>query len=219
MNYLCIGLEAYLNRFNQFIDTGLFESSVDWLMATEYFLLPLKAEVFVHIVLVNDEIVLALPLIHSFKRDKSKVLSSLSSFYTSTADPIYMAEKSEQQHFNFLFENISQLQNWHQIQLGPLSTQSDFIQFDFDYFSQVKVFSETKNWYQKGIISYEQYYQHLPSRLKNTIKRKTKQINANKNFQIEFVNDPINFSTLFIDYQYIYQKSWKEAEFSFDFIE
>jgi hypothetical protein len=80
-------------------------------------------------------------------------------------------------------------------------------------------FSKTDNIYQENIYDYQAYYQQRPSQLRNTIKRREKKLKKAHNYRIEIITELADFSAAFNAYKLIYQQSWKNDEFSYNFIE
>ena len=75
------------------------------------------------------------------------------------------------------------------------------------------------NWYLKlEGRNFQEYYQSRPSRLKNTIERKSRQLKKSHGLQIKLVQTEAELQTAAAEYEHVYQSSWKQAEAHPNFI-
>jgi hypothetical protein len=203
----------------------LFELTLPWLAATEEFMLPENSQVIVHCLyhtITGQERVLniAWPLIHSLSgesKSSSEKITSLTSFYSSVAEPIFFNSPSKEAMYQLL-SNIDKKHHWHSMQLGAFE-EGIVAQALVEYFPYQRIFSKTDNVYQTGISDYASYYQQRPSQLRNTIKRREKKLAKAHQYRTEIITDINAFSATFTAYKMIYQHSWKGDEYSFNFIE
>lgn len=203
----------------------LFELTLPWLAATEAFMLPENSQVIVHCLYHTSKgqepvLSIAWPLVHSInsknKLSKQKI-TSLTSFYSSVAEPIFFISPSKE-NLHQLFFYIAQEHQWHSMQLGAFE-EGLVAQALLEYFPYQRIFSKTDNVYQTGISDYASYYQQRPSQLRHTIKRREKKLTKVHQYRTEIITSIEAFSAAFMAYKTIYQQSWKGDEFSFDFIE
>lgn len=65
---------------------------------------------------------------------------------------------------------------------------------------------------------FDSYWQRRPSQLKNTYKRKLKQFSKMPDARMCIIDSVTDLESGFKDYEEVYRKSWKSAEYSSDFI-
>jgi hypothetical protein len=202
----------------------LFELTLPWLAATEEFMLPENSQVIVHCLyhtITGQEPVLkiAWPLVHSLNdsyESSNKKINSLTSFYSSIAEPIFFISPCKEA-MHQLLSNIDKHYQWHSMQLGDFD-EGIVEQALLAYFPYQRLFSKTDNVYQTDIIDYSSYYQQRPSQLRNTIKRREKKLTKAHQYRIEIITNVEGFDLAFSAYKTIYQQSWKGDEYSFEFI-
>jgi hypothetical protein len=69
------------------------------------------------------------------------------------------------------------------------------------------------NWYLKlNGRSYQEYFDSLPSRLKNTLQKKIRQSEKRKDLSIRLLQTTGELDLAMADYEQVYQSSWKQAE-------
>ena len=201
----------------------LFELTLPWLIATEQFMLPENSQVFVHCLYQKREgqqpvLSIVWPLVHIEQNRSSKAqITSLTSFYSSIAEPIFFASP-DKQNLHQLFTYIAHHHQWQSMHLGAFE-EGIISQALTEYFPYQRLFSKTDNVYQAGISDYASYYQQRPSQLRNTIKRREKKLTKAHQYRTEIITELSGFSAAFAAYKTVYQQSWKGDEFSFDFIE
>lgn len=217
--YRELSLADFIRLFQQNIPKArLFELTLPWLAATANYMVSTN-KVVVHCLYKKEhaddtQILLAWPLVHNIT---TKQISSLTSFYSAVAEPIFF-EKPNKVALQALTSQIEKNSLWHSMLLGPL--ESGLAQESInDYFAFKRIFSESENIYQEGIVDYQQYYQQRPSQLRNTIKRRQQKLTKLHQYRIEIITTLAAFSQAFDAYKAIYQQSWKGDEFSYDFIE
>ncbi len=214
----------------------LFELSLPWLKATYDFMLPAGAELIVHCLFTDKSVqssadkpgplLVALPLIHH-----SKKISSLSSFYSAVTEPLFSQVSFDKEDDNLtvleylesLLMFIKQHSTWHQMHIGSIDKNALLAKSIEQVFPselmQRRIYSLSDNYYQENITDFSNYYQHLPSQLKNTVKRRTTKLSKQYNYSIDIIATIDDFPLAFAAYQEIYQQSWKGEEYSFAFIE
>ncbi|MEW6994898.1 GNAT family N-acetyltransferase [Colwelliaceae bacterium MEBiC 14330] len=215
--------ELSLADFSKLFQHGLpqarlYELTLPWLAATANHMVNTE-QVIVHCLYKRvsqgeAQILIAWPLVHN---DLTKQISSLTSFYSAIAEPIFF-EKPNKINLHQLLSYVEQSSPWRSLLLGPFD--SGLMQNSVrDYFPFQRVFSQSDNIYQEGIVDYQQYYQQRPSQLRNTIKRRQQKLTQVHQYRIEIITSLSAFSRAFDAYKTIYKQSWKGNEFSYDFIE
>ena len=203
----------------------LFELSLPWLEATKNFMLESTDKLIVHCLFnAKQVLIIALPLVYE---KNGRRIKSLSSFYSAIAEPLYFTqqnmkgnEQALMQLFGFIEQDfIDNKVSWQSMQLGSFDQDSAVENAIVGHFPAHKIFSQTDNIYQTALNDFEQYYQQRPSQLRNTIKRRSKKLAKEHQYDISIITKLTDFSLAFEHYKSIYQQSWKGEEYSFDFIE
>jgi len=205
---------------NDLCSPELFEQTIAWQQAVSQIAASRGHDIIVHCLFKADKLLLAWPLVH--KVDVSTLyvnLLSLTSVYSAESEPLYTKKGHGHEYFNILFSHVCKKHSWYGMQLGAFNEQRSTYNEIVEQCKYVKTFSKTDNWYEDNIRSFEQYYDGRSSRLKNTVKRKTKQLAKKYDYQIKIISCEKRFGLFFPQYKAIYQKSWKGEEFSYDFIE
>jgi hypothetical protein len=216
--YRELSLAEFIDQYESCVPKArLFELTLPWLVATQDFMLPVNSEVIVHCLFEekHGQALVAWPLVHNTSVKPN--ISSLTSFYSSVAEPIFFIE-SNREYLRKLLSSITQTYPWHTMQLGAFS-EGVLTETLKEHFPYLCLFANTHNIYQKDILDYQSYYQQRPSQLRNTLKRREKKLAKSHQYRIEIVTDIDSFPLAFLAYKAIYQQSWKGDEYSFDFIE
>lgn len=152
-----------------------------------------------------------------------RALFSLSTYYSSLYAPL--VDHSEQDDaLTTLFKSLKEAnQGWESLRLNPLPNEQPIYSatiralkcagwWAFPYFC-------FGNWYLsvEG-RRYDQYFQELPSRLRNTIKRKSKQFFGFAGGRLEVITGGDSIELAIEAYNRIYRSSWKKPEPFPDFI-
>lgn len=224
-SYRELSLAEFIDQYESSMPRAkLFEQTLPWLSATQEFMFCEDEQVIVHCLLqeyIEQEsvVVLAWPLVHKGK-SKSHI-SSLISFYSSVAEPIYFTETSKH-HLQSLLTYITQSHPWKTMLLGSFTEgnteEADVTEVLTQYFPYQRTFSKTENIYQQGICDYDSYYQQIPSQLRNIIKRREKKLAKRHQYRTEIISEQTSFTLEFSAYKEIYRQSWKGDEASFEFI-
>ncbi|MCJ8322132.1 MAG: GNAT family N-acetyltransferase [Colwellia sp.] len=215
--YKQITLVEFLNHQVLSAPLELFELSQTWLLATEQFMLPNNAEVIVHCMFDKEQLVVTWPLVHH-----SDKVFSLTSFYSAITQVYYSSKLSgvtKTKVFHQLIEHINSQGNWDQMLLGPISQFDESALIIEKTFKYQRIYNQSVNFFESNIQSFEHYHTERPSQLRNTIKRREKKLSRAHKYHIEIITSEALFDKYFVDYQDIYQQSWKGEEYSFDFIE
>jgi len=178
----------------------------------------LEQNVFQHSVIIftvssNDAVpLLVLPCYEV--EAKGKHLHSLANYYSALFMPVYASDYAQPGDlFNALFKEINRY-NYQSITLQPMDNGSvDYVML-MQSLKQNGYFTEPffcfANWYEiLGSALFSDYYQHRPSKLTNTIRRKEKKLT---DLQIVITSDYEQIKQLYPSYKDIYSSSWKVEE-------
>jgi hypothetical protein len=148
---------------------------------------------------------------------KPAIIRSLSNFYTSLYAPIASNGATE----GLLAQALLAIKNsplaWDAIHFSPLSLEHDsfaalFKALKSHGFITFKYFCFV-NWHMLvNGRSYDEYFNGLPSRLKNTVKRKRKQFLSTVGARLEIITDGDKLDLAIADYTKVYNTSWKVQE-------
>jgi len=199
---------------------ALAEHSFYWLKATIEHLIENPQAVSWHCLFSSDgkKIYIALPLIAQ-KKFGMVSYHSTSSCYTNSIRPLVFTVGDTETLFSSLLNEIKNTRKCDQLRLGPVTEKEALYNAVITSAPLHTFFAQSDNGYTNELSSVESYTQARPSQLKNTIKRKTKKLDKENDWSIEYATDVNSFNLLFNAYKEIYQSSWKGEEFSFAFIE
>ena len=112
---------------------------------------------------------------------------------------------------------IDDTSHWDCIDLHPMavdSMQFASIQRGFrDAGALTQTYFCYGNWYLKlEGRNFREYFESLPSRLRNTIDRKSRQLEKSHALQIKLVQTEAELQTAAAAYEQVYQTSWKQSE-------
>lgn len=153
-----------------------------------------------------------LPLIEK-QEHGVKVLSCFSNYYTPYIGLICDKAKSND-YFQLILENGHQyFSRFDKIDILPIApSQLETISPALKRIGFVEDrYQFSKNWRELGIQSYEQFVEKISSSLRSTIKRKKKKLTPEAGYEVKEITAD-NAEQLIIDYQRVYEKSWKVNE-------
>ena len=231
-NYSCRCLSeidsiAYLKNHDKNVKQRGYEQSVSWLLLhIEYFLGDKES---FQLLLISDQDsrdLAFLPLCISYKSPKRiHSIRPLSSYYTSEYSPVLLSEYCS---FPGLADAVAcwLLKNalpWDSFHFGPFSPTSEFAQALFNGVGQYGLFAKNYYWFDNWYLncssrSFEQYYNGLPSRLKNTISRRRKKFEKQGTISFRIYSRPEEISQAVQEFESVYKASWKKPEGKPDFI-
>ena len=156
----------------------------------------------------------------------SRKLVAAANYYSALFAPLLTGHDSStaQQQLSALVAAIGQAKpGWDTIDLHPLEQTAPSFALLLRAFADANMpaFSYfcAGNWFlDVGKRSYAEVFAALPSRLKNTIKRKSGQLNRAARLELVIASTPDEVSRLIGGYRQIYQQSWKQPEPFPDFI-
>ncbi|MEH6648946.1 MAG: GNAT family N-acetyltransferase [Motiliproteus sp.] len=157
----------------------------------------------------------------TFHGVKVRKLTGLSNYYSPIFDVILdrkriSREQAYAQFISYIWKNVK---NWDLIDIHPITAESrdDLLKnmrlkfIAFDYYI-------TQNYYHQRCESYKSYLADRPSRIVNTLKRKSKKLKTAEGYSIAVYSSPKEIESKLKDYHRIYSKSWKIDEPYPDFI-
>ena len=112
---------------------------------------------------------------------------------------------------------------WHRLDFRPMAYGSAcFASFERILRKSgkaVQPYFISRNWHlEVEGRSYQQYYKELPSRLKNTLQRKSRQLSKQHTLRMDIITSDHGLEEAINAYQNIYAASWKDPEPYTDFI-
>lgn len=151
-------------------------------------------------------------------------LQAQANYYSALAGPLMVDPVADQRDLPALMAAIvAERPRYSRIDLHPLARE----EAGFAALHQalrscglaVRPYYCFGNWYlDVAGRSYDQYHATLPSRLRNTLARKSQQLRAAGDVEITIIEQGAALERGIADYQAVYQASWKQAEPYPDFI-
>ncbi|MGZ3235895.1 MAG: GNAT family N-acetyltransferase [Burkholderiaceae bacterium] len=169
---------------------------------------------------------LILPLCHQTsaqKRFSSRNLTALSTYYTSLFSPIIgkshtLPASSLEENLQVLIQAIAtERPRWDTIDLHPLEADSQILNGLVNTFRKngmaVQRYFCFGNWYLKvDGRTFHEYCSALPSKLRNTLERKSKQLENANRLRIRIFSSIDELDVGIQAYEKIYNASWKTPE-------
>jgi predicted ATP-grasp superfamily ATP-dependent carboligase len=174
---------------------------------------------------VNREAIAILPLQQQesdFYGFKLKCLQSLSNYYSPYFNVAINDELTTNLEAYILFlEYFTHFNNnWDLVELFPLEQeQAKLLEAATGQLLLTHLNIHTINWYNEIVDSYQNYVDQLSSRLKNTIKRKSKKLEKLGCWQVKIYQTEEDVNTALEQYLDVYSNSWKPIEPFDHFIE
>lgn len=150
---------------------------------------------------------------------KSGKLLAASNYYTSLFRPIHhsSSEQLQENLAELLRFMLAERPRWSRIDFHPMALDS------LEYLALEQACRTAGmalqryfcfgNWYLKlNGRSYREYFDSLPSRLKNTLQKKIRQSEKRKDLSIRLLQTAGELDLAMADYEQVYQSSWKQAE-------
>lgn len=146
-------------------------------------------------------------------------LCSMANFYTSLFRPFAAGEHHEviPDVPDLITAITTATPHWNTINFHPMDTSDPCFEAIQSALDRAGIAIQTYfcfgNWYLSvNGRSFEDYFIGLPSKLKNTITRKTKQLQKQHQLTIKIIQDKDELSEALNAYEQVYQASWKMAE-------
>lgn len=147
----------------------------------------------------------------------TRQLAAAANFYTPLFGPIVADIKPVHDGLKTLVKAIaSDRERWDTVAVYPMDGDSPLYASMLSGFRSagmaVQSYRCFANWYLKvGGRSYEEYAASLPPRLRNTLKRKAKQLSG-ESVRMEIITGGDELDRAIRAYQTVYQASWKQPE-------
>jgi hypothetical protein len=193
-------------------------TTIDWFTLLENTVYSVDGQSAIFAAWVDDVLSVVLPLRSCKQRGGLPIrgLRSMSNYYTPVFSPLIDSSAAERGALAAVFRQLSLAQPvWHWLDLEPLSVESrdhlsalllgnGFVVFPYFRFG---------NWYLplEG-RSYAEYAASLPSRLRNTLVRKNKQLNKMGRCDVRLFVAEQGVQSAIEAYWQVYNASWKQAE-------
>ena len=162
---------------------------------------------------------LILPMMHRPGSGK-KVLRSMSNYYTPYFSPVGARHDPETSLHTLLELAADALRQFDSIEFFPLTAAAARA---FDQASHGLGFVaaraiQTYNWRQTGIRCFDEYWATRDSRLRNTVKRKRRKLDAEGGFTFSIAGTD-DVERALLAYRHVYRNSWKTQENYPEFID
>jgi CelD/BcsL family acetyltransferase involved in cellulose biosynthesis len=179
---------------------------------------------------VHGAVRLALPLVHrpaSRRIGAARELTACANFYSSLFGPVTATGDGEtalSQEFALLAQAIAgELPRWDVVRMDPMASHAPAFELCIAAFRQAGMAVQTYfcfgNWYlEVNGRSYQEYAQSLPSRLRNTLARKARQLTATHEARFTILVDEADVEEGIAAFERVYRSSWKSTEAHPDFI-
>jgi hypothetical protein len=193
-----------------------FFMSYDWFVLFETHITSQKNSQIYLLCLFEDNVPVAvLPLFTYISDSKIKILSSLSNYYTPIFDLLYnevLISRKEALSLIFIYQKHF-FKKFDQIDIYPLN-QVDGWEYESLFkslFFRPVVYHKTINW-TNDFTDFSSLFKSFSPKLKNTIKRKTKKLLAEKDVEFTVTKCKEQALKKLQKYEEIYEKSWKVSE-------
>lgn len=186
-----------------------------WLAATQQHLLLPEQNIEI---ITDDDNSVALPIVRAPDDSSIWFTPSVNVYTTTTSIFFNNINVDICQSMQALFKKLARRKDWSRIKFGPVDDASELYHTLTQQLPLHAVFSKKENWYLDNITDFDSYYHARPSKLKNTIKRKSSALGKKYHWNIVFVTSLESFKQCFNDYKKVYERSWKGEETNYQFI-
>lgn len=150
-------------------------------------------------------------------------LESLSNYYTAYFAPVVDPRADLAAVSQRLVAALQSLRSdWSRIDLTPLAEDHPLLAACDTLKTngcRVQRYFRFGNWYlEVAGRPFAEYFAGMPGRMRSTLTRKAKKLDARSDVRIEIVTTPERVDAVMDDYERIYSLSWKQAEPHTDFI-
>lgn len=172
----------------------------------------------------NDKLALLLPLRQVAAGFGLRRLEALANWYSSLYGVVGATEAMQEARLKRLARHIaSESPRWHVLDLHPLDPSDALFQPLVQALRDAGMATQRYfcfvNWYlDVAGRSYDAYAATLPSRLKNTLKRRGRQLEKSGRAQFDIVTGGTGLEAAIAAYEAVYARSWKSAEPTPDFM-
>ena len=163
----------------------------------------------------DDERAGFLPL-YEEKSSGCRHLYSLTNFYSPAFDLLGSGYPAARDYEHFVRQFRRFFRNFGRADFSPLTHEQAnnwkraFSTIGFQGF----VYRKSTNWFYDGITDLDSYWKTRPSRLRNTIKRKSERLRRAGGFEVSVVHPDSRLAlwNFLAHYHHVYYASWKRAE-------
>ncbi|WP_194713701.1 GNAT family N-acetyltransferase [Noviherbaspirillum soli] len=172
----------------------------------------------------NGNLAFVLPLREAAGRRGMRQLEGLSNWYSSLYGPVGSDEAGLRQAMTALAAAIAaERPRWDILDLHPLDPEDPSFEALLQALRAAGMATQRyfcfHNWYlDVAGRCYDDYAAGLPSRLKNTLKRKGRQLEKSGRARFEIVTGGAQLESAIAAYEQVYAASWKSPEPSSDFM-
>jgi hypothetical protein len=170
----------------------------------------------------NPKAYFALPMCYQKLPDKfsPRRLTPVANYYSSLFGPVIDVFDCAQENLDLVAAAIAtDRPRWDTVHLHPMDADNPTFNSILNAFRRAGMVADTYfcfgNWHLKvGDRSYHEYFESLPSKLKNTLKRKSKQLHDANRLRIEIISNDGHgdLQKAISAYETIYHSSWKKPE-------
>ncbi|MES2072245.1 MAG: GNAT family N-acetyltransferase [Pseudomonadota bacterium] len=154
-----------------------------------------------------------------------RALDAAANYYASLFSPVVNGAAADiQADLLMLAQAIRQdVPRWDVVDMHPMAYDTPLFDMSMRALRSAGMLTQSYfcfgNWYLpvQG-RSYQEYFASLPSRLKNTVQRKSRQLESAGRISIRIVSGQEGLDEAILAYQQVYQSSWKGAESYPEFI-
>lgn len=146
-------------------------------------------------------------------------LMSAANYYTALFSPVTGdAGNGFQKNLDMLAKAIAaERPRWDMIDIHPMQLDTPLFNGTLSAFHHAGMLAQSYfcfgNWYlDVNNRSYAAYFERLPSKLKNTLKRKSRQLEDANRLRIEIISSEAGLAKGLCAYEEIYSSSWKKPE-------
>jgi hypothetical protein len=173
----------------------------------------------------SDQPLGLLPLWLQQKRQfgmKVNYLTSLANYYSPIFDLVFNEHlisrgRALEQLFLYLHGSSAEWDFMHVFPVDEM-TKDEILSSSKQNHLAAESYCMTKNWFEKIENGYQEYMDSIPSKTKNTIKRKRSKLDKNTDWEINIYQKPEDVSQALEDYHEVYNHSWKPVEPYPDFL-
>ncbi len=171
---------------------------------------------------LQSPVLAALPMCHKppgIPFIQFNVLRAAANYYSAIFGPVInINDRQSRQNLDTLVQGIvRETPRWDIIDLHPIEKNSDDYALLMQTLSNAGMAVESYfcsgNWYLNVAgRTYQQYYASLPSRLKNTLQRKSVQLKNEGQFSVDIISSVDDAKRRIESFLQVYGNSWKQPE-------
>lgn len=204
--------------------TGVF-SSLAWFRNFESTVLDRNDQLHIYSVEAESQHgmpVMTLPMccqVSALRHTGPRKLNAVANYYTPLFTPLSIgSDDCLQKNLDLLAKAIAaDRPRWDVVDLHPLDAGSNLLNATVTALRRVGMTAESYfcfgNWYlEVNNRSYSEYFDSLPSRLRNTLKRKSSRLENSGRLRMEIVTNEVRLAEAITAFETVYNSSWKKPE-------